>query len=335
MVRFACPQCNSVHEFPDQQVGKKVDCPTCGQRLQIPSPKMQMPRNKTVLGSLLAPFVRVKPVPKVATCPVCRQKLKIPEKHIDKATCPTCRTEFLIKPNAPKKTDRLEESPSVRSATAPRQTPAEVSVGPESLEQSASKGEQWYYMRAGKQSGPVSAAELKRMASCGHLSPTDMVWKEGMPNWVSAEKLKGLFAAPVASVPSAPFGSSRAPLATQIVAGPLPPMPASALRVVVHPRPAYEPDEGKRRTGGITAVGVINIIWGLLFVFTCIAVLIVSSRKGEEIAISARSALGHVIINLLQLLFGVGLIIAGIGVLRLASWGRTLSSTVVVQVFQP
>ena len=54
-------------------------------------------------------------------------------------------------------------------------------------------GEQWHYTRVGQQFGPVSAAELKRMASSGHLSPTDMVWKAGMPNWVQAEKLKGLF----------------------------------------------------------------------------------------------------------------------------------------------
>ena len=55
--------------------------------------------------------------------------------------------------------------------------------------------EQWYYTSAGKQSGPVSGPELKRMASSGHLSPDDMVWKEGMPNWVPAAKLKGLFTA--------------------------------------------------------------------------------------------------------------------------------------------
>ena len=73
-------------------------------------------------------------------------------------------------------------------------------------------GEQWHYTRGGQQFGPVPAAELKRMASSGDLSPTDMVWKEGMPNWVSAEKLKGLF-------PGSPAVTATPP--------PQPPAPAS------------------------------------------------------------------------------------------------------------
>jgi hypothetical protein len=57
-------------------------------------------------------------------------------------------------------------------------------------------GEQWHYSRGGKTVGPVSALELKRLASSGQLAPTDLVWKEGMPDWVAADQLKGLFVAP-------------------------------------------------------------------------------------------------------------------------------------------
>src|SRR4051794_11848329 len=60
--------------------------------------------------------------------------------------------------------------------------------------------EKWYYSRSGATIGPVSAVELKRLASGGQLSPSDLVWKEGMPDWVAAEQLKGLFVVPVASV---------------------------------------------------------------------------------------------------------------------------------------
>jgi DNA-directed RNA polymerase subunit RPC12/RpoP len=50
MIRFACPTCKKVLQAESQQAGQKVACPGCGQRLQIPAP----PRNKTVLGSLVA-----------------------------------------------------------------------------------------------------------------------------------------------------------------------------------------------------------------------------------------------------------------------------------------
>jgi hypothetical protein len=58
--------------------------------------------------------------------------------------------------------------------------------------------EMWYYNRGGATVGPVSAPDLKQLASSGQLVPTDLVWKEGMRDWVPAEQLKGLFVAPAA-----------------------------------------------------------------------------------------------------------------------------------------
>jgi hypothetical protein len=52
--------------------------------------------------------------------------------------------------------------------------------------------EEWHYSRDGQQLGPVSGDELRRMASAGELQPTDQIWKEGMPKWATASKLKGL-----------------------------------------------------------------------------------------------------------------------------------------------
>lgn len=52
--------------------------------------------------------------------------------------------------------------------------------------------EEWHYSRDGQQLGPVSGDELRRMASAGELQPTDQIWKEGMPKWATANKLKGL-----------------------------------------------------------------------------------------------------------------------------------------------
>jgi hypothetical protein len=56
---------------------------------------------------------------------------------------------------------------------------------------------EWYYTVNGQQAPtPVSAAQLKQMAGEGQLQPTDLLWQEGMTNWVSASSIKGLFPPP-------------------------------------------------------------------------------------------------------------------------------------------
>ena len=55
----------------------------------------------------------------------------------------------------------------------------------------------WYYAKGNRQLGPVSSTELKQLAESGQLVPDDLVWREGMVEWISANKVKGLFAAPV------------------------------------------------------------------------------------------------------------------------------------------
>ncbi len=52
---------------------------------------------------------------------------------------------------------------------------------------------EWYFGHNGEQRGPVSGAELKRLAVSAGLSPTDLVWKEGMDKWALASRLKGFF----------------------------------------------------------------------------------------------------------------------------------------------
>ncbi len=51
----------------------------------------------------------------------------------------------------------------------------------------------WYYAQDDEQKGPVSAAELRQLASSGRIGPQNLVWKEGMEDWAPAAKIKGLF----------------------------------------------------------------------------------------------------------------------------------------------
>jgi hypothetical protein len=51
----------------------------------------------------------------------------------------------------------------------------------------------WYYTTNKQQMGPVSWDELRELASSGLLKPADMVWSDGMPEWVKASRQDGLF----------------------------------------------------------------------------------------------------------------------------------------------
>ncbi|MBN1591326.1 MAG: DUF4339 domain-containing protein [Pirellulales bacterium] len=52
---------------------------------------------------------------------------------------------------------------------------------------------QWYYARDDQRFGPLSTADIKRLADRGKLTPHDLVWREGMTDWTEAEQIKGLF----------------------------------------------------------------------------------------------------------------------------------------------
>lgn len=56
---------------------------------------------------------------------------------------------------------------------------------------------EWFYSKAGQQQGPVTAKQLRQMVQEKQLVPHDLVWKEGMPDWLPAVQMKGLFKPPL------------------------------------------------------------------------------------------------------------------------------------------
>ncbi len=122
---------------------------------------------------------------------------------------------------------------------------------------------EWYYAKEGKQFGPISAAGIKRMAEAGTLAPTDLVWREGLDNWITADKVRGLFGEegaatgpvveptpgeaqpPQAAAPPAAAASRPAPDEPAAAE----PAPAEAIREAAaafaeEPRPARHPRGG-------------------------------------------------------------------------------------------
>lgn len=50
----------------------------------------------------------------------------------------------------------------------------------------------WYYSMNGQQAGPVTQQELQQLVAQGMVKPQDLVWNQGMPNWVPAMQVPGL-----------------------------------------------------------------------------------------------------------------------------------------------
>lgn len=52
----------------------------------------------------------------------------------------------------------------------------------------------WFVTRDGvKKAGPFSGSQLQRLVATGQLLPTDRLWKKGLPKWVLANEINGLF----------------------------------------------------------------------------------------------------------------------------------------------
>ncbi len=51
----------------------------------------------------------------------------------------------------------------------------------------------WYYSHEDREYGPFTPSELRQLAAAGKLLPGDLVGQRGRPNWVPAQRVRGLF----------------------------------------------------------------------------------------------------------------------------------------------
>lgn len=61
---------------------------------------------------------------------------------------------------------------------------------------------EWFYESGGQRQGPVSPAALKQLAIKGRITPSTLIWKEGLPQWTQAKVIRGLFTAESTSSPA-------------------------------------------------------------------------------------------------------------------------------------
>jgi GYF domain 2 len=99
-------------------------------------------------------------------------------------------------------------------------------------------GNEWHYTQNGQPApAPVPTAQLKQLAATGLLKPDDLVWQEGMINWVAASSVKGLFApvkAQTSEMPATGRSTTRAIKADNKPA-PKPEVPGEDEHVGLHP----------------------------------------------------------------------------------------------------
>jgi len=66
----------------------------------------------------------------------------------------------------------------------------------------------WYYSKNGAQLGPIGPAEMESKLKAGEIASTDLIWKEGMADWLPVGKVPEIQA--LLSPPAPPSDSSFA-----------------------------------------------------------------------------------------------------------------------------
>ncbi|NJK90534.1 MAG: DUF4190 domain-containing protein [Blastochloris sp.] len=103
----------------------------------------------------------------------------------------------------------------------------------------------WFYARNSERIGPVDASVLRELFAAGQIRPDDLVWEEGMKDWVKAGD----------ALPSLNQPPPEIPVATPNQAWPDP---------QVHPYPAQARD---------SSLAIVSLVSGIIslvtFIFCC------------------------------------------------------------------
>jgi hypothetical protein len=115
----------------------------------------------------------------------------------------------------------------------------------------------WYYLSNGQERGPVTESQIRTMIEAGMIRRTDLVWLQGMPEWIEAREVPELF-------PPIPAAREHMP---------------SALQAQSQIDEDNEPDPRPRRTrrrkqAGLPLVGRLAIAAGAGIVIVSVLVVI-------------------------------------------------------------
>ena len=142
----------------------------------------------------------------------------------------------------------------------------------------------WYIARQGQQHGPISEKELTIFVKEGYLQPDDLIWRQGLPDWMRADQLESLLEKRPEATPEAggppPTGPEPGPFD-------MPTQPAPELRgqAADAADPLTAPPTGAAAAGGRSFAGMAR--WGVFGVSILVGAaaaywFLASPESGDE-----------------------------------------------------
>lgn len=146
---------------------------------------------------------------------------------------------------------------------------------------------QWFVGRDQKQLGPYSWEELVDKAKAGEVGKSDLVWSEGLENWIAAEKVEGLFTFSAEAPP---------PIPSKYNTPPPPPSNDTGMQVSKEAAPYAGNDSSrglpKKKSGlKIALIVIASLIALVVILFVVIFASVRSTLRSSEVYAQAMSTL--------------------------------------------
>lgn len=159
--------------------------------------------------------------------------------------------------------------------------------------------DQWYYAKNAQQVGPMPRQELLDLIANGTVRMDDLVWAEGMPQWLAVSQVSELTNQALNVVQANP---SAIPLQPLSYAAPAPARPTS-----------------------ISIISILGMIFGSLKVLGSLCGSVAIIAMGSQLQTQGRLniPMGWLIFaTILGIVMGAFLLLASIGAYRLKLWAR-------------
>jgi predicted Zn finger-like uncharacterized protein len=200
-MQFSCESCKAQLQIADEKVrGKRliVRCKRCGAKIGISDPALGAA--KPVAPKPATPSAPAAASPSVRIAVSSSAAAAKPEKKPLRRDSDTESTRAMD-------SDLLEQALQASKADDPSIAPNRAAAKPGSAAKpapaSADDLADWFAMLHGKQTGPMTRAELTTKIDLGEVGPRTYLWKDGMDAWQRAKDLPEL-AALFPQLPSAP-----------------------------------------------------------------------------------------------------------------------------------
>src|SRR5438128_6526821 len=202
-MQFICETCKANLQIADEKVrGKRliVRCKRCGTQIRIADPALATSQSGAKAST--GPIATSQPDRKPSTGPIRAP----PARDTDTESTRAMDSEMLEKAVRASKGDEAAAA-SLGQASPARSSPPRPP--PEDLSRRPRDPPVWFAMIGGKQTGPISRAELGLKTAAGQVGPRTYLWKEGMESWVRAKDLAEVSPLFAAAAPPARNGQQR------------------------------------------------------------------------------------------------------------------------------